>query len=86
MTASEQLRQIIRESGLTNYRIGTDLGVSIRTIDRFVTDEREARTGTFDALCEYFDLELVPKKRRSSAKQPTKKPQKKRKRRTNAGD
>jgi len=74
MTVTEQLRQRIRESGLTNYRIGKDLGVSIRTIDRFVTDEREARTNTFDALCEYFGMELAEKKPKTAPNEAGKKP------------
>jgi len=70
---SDQLRQAIHASGLTNYRIGTDTDVNIRTVDRFVDAEKPMHTDTFDTLCDYFGLELCRKKGRTGAKQPAKK-------------
>ena len=72
MTVTEQLRKAIRESSLTNYRIGKDIGVSIRTIDRFYTDGRPATTDTFDAMCDYFGLELAEKKTGTTRKRAKK--------------
>lgn len=65
MTISEQLRRAIVESGETHYRIGTEAGVPIKSLDWFVTGKRpELRSGTIDKLCEYFGLELCQKKRK----------------------
>ena len=86
MTVTERLREAIRQSGLTNYRIGKDIGVSIRTIDRFFTEGRPATTDTFDALCEYFVLELRPKKTGTTVKQAVKKTATKRKRRKKSAE
>jgi|GEM_PF-840507 hypothetical protein len=73
MTASERLRQAIRESGLTHYRVGHDTGVGIRSIDRFMLEGKTIRTDTFDTLCDYMGFELCRKKGRTGAKQPAKK-------------
>ncbi len=59
MTVSDQLRDAIRRSGLTHYRIGTDTGINIRTIDRFVSG-KPMHSDTIDAVCEYLGLELRP--------------------------
>lgn len=65
MTVSEQLRQAIVDSGETHYRIGKEAGVPIKSLDWFISGQRpELRSGTIDKLCEYFELELCPKKRR----------------------
>ena len=47
--------------------------MSIRNIDHFVKEGKPATTDTFDALCDYFGLELCRKKGRTRAKQPAKK-------------
>ena len=96
MSVSEQLRRVIRESGITHYRIGKDTGLVIRTIDRFVTEGTPTHTDTFDALSDYFGLELhlkpgtVPrrfgKKTGTGHKQAGKKPATKRKQRKKSAE
>ena len=86
MTVSEQLRRIVLECDRTTYRIGTDAGINIRTIDRFVKEGKPATTDTFDALSEYFGLELAEKKTGTTVKRAAKKPVAKRKRQKKTGN
>lgn len=79
MAVSEQLRRAIIESELTHYRIGTDTGVNIRTIDRFVEEEIAIKSFTLDALCDYFGMELRLKKKQTARKRTNKKPKTRRK-------
>ena len=67
MEVNNQLRRAIVSSGLTHYRIGTDTGVNISTIDRFVERETPMMSSTFGVLCDYFGLELSPKMPRKKA-------------------
>lgn len=64
MKPSDQLRQAVRDSGLTHYAIAKPMSISIRTIDRFVTEGKPIRTEAFDELCERFGLELKAKRRK----------------------
>ena len=59
-TITDQLREAIRESGLTHYRLGKDSGVDIAAIDRFVAG-REPKGGTIDRLARILGLELRPR-------------------------
>ena len=74
MVVSEQLRKRIVDSGLTHYRIGTDTGINIRTIDRFIGEGIPVKSFTLDTLCEYFGLELAEKKPGTTPKDAGKKP------------
>ena len=74
MAVSEQLRKRIVDSGLTHYRIGTDTGINIRTIDRFIGEGIPIKSFTLDTLCEYFGLELAEEKPGTAPKEGGKKP------------
>ena len=81
MAVSDQLKDAIVNSGATHYRIGKDTGVSVKSIDWFVSGERPyLRSDTIDKLCEYFGLELSEKKTGTAVKQTGKRPATKRKR------
>jgi hypothetical protein len=73
MAISDQLRDAIRNSGLTHYRIGTDTGTNIRTIDRFVGEEKPIYSTALDVIGDYLGLELCRKKGQTAKKQPAKK-------------
>lgn len=62
-TPSEQLKAVIRERGLTAYRLGKQCGASIDSIQRFLNGETRLRVDTFDALCATLGLALVEQKR-----------------------
>ena len=55
-----QLRQAIKESGLTPYRIATDAGVDRAIMTRFVNGDRGLTLDTASRITEYLSLELRP--------------------------
>ena len=54
----ETLRDAIRGSELTTYRIGKDAGISTGVIDRFVSGERDIRLATAAKIAKVLGLEL----------------------------
>lgn len=56
---SGRLRVAIRESGLTNYRIAQDTGISESTLSRFVRGA-DLNSTNLDTLAQYLGLELRP--------------------------
>jgi transcriptional regulator with XRE-family HTH domain len=58
----EQLRQAIRDSGQTEYAIAKGSGVSQSVVNRFVNGERSISLETAAKLCQYLDLDLVPRR------------------------
>lgn len=58
----EQLRHAIRDSGQTEYAIAKGSGVSQSVVNRFVNGERSISLETAAKLCEYLDLDLVPRR------------------------
>jgi len=61
---SEQLRQAIRASGKSVYKIASETGVTNGQLSRFLRGERGITSGTMDALCAYLGLELRQAKRK----------------------
>ena len=65
MTVSETLRAAITAAmrrGVTRYRIAKDSGVDHTALSRFLTEGRDIRVSTVDALASYLGLELQPKR------------------------
>lgn len=61
---SEQLKQAIRESGLTHYRLAKETGINARILDRFMSGEQEGmQSRLMDPLCAFLGLELCKGKR-----------------------
>jgi hypothetical protein len=56
---SETLRQAVRESGLTLYRVAKDSGVSYATLHRFMARGRALSLDGVDKLCKYLGLKLT---------------------------
>ena len=59
---SDALRQAIRDSGLTLYRIAKDSGVDYSTLHRFMKGTRAIHMRAADKLAEYLGLELTRRK------------------------
>ncbi|MCA9120999.1 MAG: helix-turn-helix transcriptional regulator [Planctomycetaceae bacterium] len=57
-TLAEQIRQAIIDSGITQYRIAKDTGISQPLLTRFVNGDRGISLDTADKLIEYLGLEL----------------------------
>lgn len=56
---SEELRQAIRDSGLSLYRISQDSGVAYATLHRFAAGKRAVSMNVMDKLCAYLGLRLT---------------------------
>lgn len=57
-SVSETLRNAIKESGLTHYRIAKDAGTTPAVVSRFAYGERDLRLETVDRIAEVLGLEL----------------------------
>jgi transcriptional regulator with XRE-family HTH domain len=58
-TLSGQIRDVIAARGLNLSELGQLSGVDSSVIGRFVSGERELRTGTLDKIAGALDLRLV---------------------------
>jgi hypothetical protein len=56
---SDVLRQAIRDSGLTLYRVAKDSGVDYATLYRFMKGERAIHMRAADKLVDYLGLQLT---------------------------
>jgi plasmid maintenance system antidote protein VapI len=59
-TVCDQLREAIRATGKTHYRIGKDAGIKPEIVTRFVREERDITGKTFAKLAAALGLTLVP--------------------------
>ena len=62
-TISEELRQAIKASGMTSYRLGKESKTSPTVIDRFLNGQRDLRLATAAKLAAVLQLELRRKGR-----------------------
>lgn len=53
------LRQAIRASGLTHYRIAKDAGIATAILDRFMSEERDMRLATAAKVAQVLGLKAV---------------------------
>ena len=58
-----QLRDAIKGSGLTMYRIAKESGVQQTILSRFATGERNVQLDTAEKLAAYFGMSLTPPKK-----------------------
>ncbi|MCA9030825.1 MAG: helix-turn-helix transcriptional regulator [Planctomycetaceae bacterium] len=56
---SDQLRTLIRESGITRYKIWRDTGVSQSLLSKFMSGAQGLSLEKIDVLCEYLALKLA---------------------------
>ena len=61
---TDQLRKAIRDSGLSQYRIGKDCDIDKAAMSRFMSGERGLSLKSIDRVAEYLGLELVRRKRK----------------------
>ena len=59
---SDQMRNAIKDSGLSQYRIAVDCDIDKTVISRFVAGKVGVTLATFDRLADYLGLELKKKK------------------------
>jgi len=61
-TMTEMLRNAIKTSGLSAYRISQDTGLIVTSIIRFANGETSLRLDKADLLANYFGLEVIRRK------------------------
>ena len=66
----EKIAKAIEKSGKTRYQISKETSIDQAVLCRIVTGSGtgSCSTKTADALCKYFGLELVAKKRKKRAR------------------
>ncbi len=65
---SNQLRDIIEASGESRYEIARQTGIDQSALSRFASGERGLSMTALDTLAEYFDLDIVSRRRTTKAK------------------
>jgi plasmid maintenance system antidote protein VapI len=58
----DQLRQAIKASSWTHYRVAKQAGIKPEIVTRFVKGERDIRAETFAKIAAALGMELAPKK------------------------
>ena len=59
VAVSKALKQAVRGSGKTLYRVAKDSGVSYPTLHRFMAGKRSISVEALDKLCLYLGLKLT---------------------------
>ena len=63
MSLTAQLRNAIKTSGATLYRIAKDSTVPYAVVYRFATEKRQIKLDAADKLAEYFGMKLTAPRR-----------------------
>jgi transcriptional regulator with XRE-family HTH domain len=66
---SDQVRQHIRDSGMTQKAFSDALGIDPATLCRFMSGEQGLRMIVLDRVCDYLGLELVQTRRSRRGRQ-----------------
>jgi len=56
---TEQIRQAIKDCGITRYRIAQERGISESTLSQFFNGNRGLSMEALDAIGQYLELEVV---------------------------
>ena len=74
MSFADEVRQAVRDSGVSQYRIRIDTGLDRAALSRFMASKRFLQAASLNKLAAYLDLHVVrgmqvhhkkPRKRRS---------------------
>lgn len=60
MSLADTLKEAIRKTGLSGYRVALDAGVPEPVVSRFLRSERGITLDTAGKLADYLGLELRP--------------------------
>ena len=63
-----EVRKAMKSSGLTNYRIWKDTGITQGQLSRFARGERGMSVENIERMAEYLGLEIVIRPKRRSKK------------------
>ncbi len=76
----EEIRCIIKEKGISVYRIAKDLGVSWESLYRSLLDGANPKWNRIKSLLDYLDYEFVLRPKRKEVKPEKSKPSQSRRR------
>ena len=65
---SDQLRDIIRDCGLSRYEIAKQTGIDQSALTRFMSGERGLSMTALDTLAEHLELDIVSRLRSKGAR------------------
>lgn len=57
-TISEQIKEHIKKSGISLYRLSIDSGVGLRVLTRFVNEGSDMKASNLDKLCDTLGLTI----------------------------
>ena len=60
---SDQLRQAIRDAGVSRYKIAQDTSIYESTLSKFIHGERGLSMDSLDQLGEYLELEITTRRK-----------------------
>ena len=60
---TDQLRQAIRDAGVTRYKISQETGIYESTLSKFIHGERGLSMDSLDRLGEYLKLEITTRRK-----------------------
>jgi transcriptional regulator with XRE-family HTH domain len=63
---SDRIRKAIEAAMVSRYRIAKDTGIDEATLSRFVAGKSGLSMEALDALFEYFDLDVVQRRKKRS--------------------
>ena len=63
MTLQDQLRQAVRDSGVSLYRVAKDSGVRYQVLHRFVSGKRDLTLETASRLADFFGMRFTRPRR-----------------------
>jgi transcriptional regulator with XRE-family HTH domain len=63
---SDRIRKTIESATVSRYRIAKDTGIDEATLSRFVAGKSGLSMEALDALFEYFDLDVVQRRKKRS--------------------
>jgi hypothetical protein len=58
-TVTDSLRQAVRDTGETLYRVAKDSGVAYASLHRFMAGKRDISCPNIDKLCRYLGMRLM---------------------------
>jgi lambda repressor-like predicted transcriptional regulator len=58
-TISEQIKEHIKKSGISLYRLSIDSGVGLRVLTRFVNEGSDMKASNLDKLCMTLGLGIA---------------------------
>ena len=79
-TVGKEIKDIIREKGISRYRVAKDIGIAQESLLRSLKDDANPRLETIKKVLDYLDYEIVLRPKRKEVKPENQKPSRSRRR------